>query len=101
MTQALIRCAALNRMTHLGMPESCKVAGSILEYNGRILPVVRFKHQSHLGNSFEIVSCSPVKGFTTKAVPSFSVWAVYNKRAFIIRPAQFSEIIFLLERYFR
>jgi hypothetical protein len=25
-TQALIRCAALNRMTHLGMPESYKVA---------------------------------------------------------------------------
>jgi hypothetical protein len=25
-TQALIRCAALNRMTHLGMPQSCKVA---------------------------------------------------------------------------
>jgi hypothetical protein len=25
-TQALIRCAALNKMTHLGMPQSCKVA---------------------------------------------------------------------------
>ena len=25
-TQALIRCAALNRMSHLGMPQSCKVA---------------------------------------------------------------------------
>jgi hypothetical protein len=25
-TQALVRCAALNRMTHLGMPQSCKVA---------------------------------------------------------------------------
>ena len=25
-TQVLIRCAALNRMTHLGMPQSCKVA---------------------------------------------------------------------------
>lgn len=26
MTQALVRCAALNRMTHLGMPESYRVA---------------------------------------------------------------------------
>ena len=25
-TQALVRCAALNKMTHLGMPQSCKVA---------------------------------------------------------------------------
>jgi len=25
-TQALIRCAALNKMTHLGMPQTCKVA---------------------------------------------------------------------------
>jgi Transposase DDE domain len=25
-TQALIRCVALNKMTHLGMPQSCKVA---------------------------------------------------------------------------
>ena len=25
-TQALVRCAALNKMTHLGMPQSYKVA---------------------------------------------------------------------------
>ena len=25
-TQAFVRCAALNKMTHLGMPQSCKVA---------------------------------------------------------------------------
>ncbi|MBM3180658.1 MAG: transposase [Chloroflexi bacterium] len=25
-TQALIRCTALNRMTHLGLPQACKVA---------------------------------------------------------------------------
>ena len=25
-TQALVRCAALNKMTHLGMPQACKVA---------------------------------------------------------------------------
>jgi hypothetical protein len=25
-TQALVRCAALNQMTHLGMPQSYKVA---------------------------------------------------------------------------
>ncbi|NOH02753.1 MAG: hypothetical protein HND47_21185 [Chloroflexi bacterium] len=25
-TQALIRCLALNKMTHLGMPESCPIA---------------------------------------------------------------------------
>jgi hypothetical protein len=25
-TQALIRCAALNRMSHLDMPQACKVA---------------------------------------------------------------------------
>ena len=29
-TQALIRCAALNKMTHLGMPQSYKVASSVV-----------------------------------------------------------------------
>lgn len=37
-TQALIRCAALNTMTHLGMPQSYKVA-KLFAHSGRFAPV--------------------------------------------------------------
>ena len=44
-TQALIRCLALNRMTHLGMPESYPIAKA-LPPDAWIALILRFIHQS-------------------------------------------------------
>jgi hypothetical protein len=46
-TQALIRCMALNKMTHTGMPQRYKVAWPLVS-DTWIAPAFRFMHQSHL-----------------------------------------------------